>query len=102
MSRADRLNRERPEEFLGRVVTSRAGRDAGTRYVVIALAEGDAVLVADGRRRGIAHPKRKNARHLAVEADGDETVRARVLRGERLSDEEIRAAVGQAVAPGGA
>ncbi len=49
----------------GRVVRSRAGRDGGGFFVVLASEERCAV-VCDGRRRSLEHPKRKNLRHLAA------------------------------------
>ena len=49
----------------GRVVRSRAGRDGGGFFVVLASDERSAVI-CDGRRRSLEHPKRKNLRHLSV------------------------------------
>lgn len=47
----------------GMVVISSAGRDRGTVLAVLGADEGG-LLVADGRRRRIEHPKRKNPRHV--------------------------------------
>jgi len=53
------------EDIAGMVAVSRAGRDRGRGLVAIA-AEGDGyVLVADGRLRRLARPKRKKLKHLA-------------------------------------
>ncbi|MDR7482689.1 MAG: KOW domain-containing RNA-binding protein [Armatimonadota bacterium] len=71
------------------VVTSRAGRDAGDRYVVIGTAGGDMVLVADGRKRTWARPKRKNVKHLVVHGPAV-SLADRLRLGERASDEELR------------
>ncbi len=49
---------------VGMVVIPRAGHDAGRYHVIVAL-DGDAVYIADGRRRKRGLPKRKNPRHLA-------------------------------------
>ncbi|NLM38475.1 MAG: RNA-binding protein [Firmicutes bacterium] len=49
---------------LGQLVTSRAGRDAGRKYVVIGFSEPGFVLVADGEIRKVSRPKRKNVKHL--------------------------------------
>ena len=48
----------------GRVVRSRAGRDKG-RYFAVLAAEGDRLVLADGKLRPIGRPKRKNVRHVA-------------------------------------
>ena len=48
----------------GSVVVSSAGRDKGTVLAVLRL-EPDGVWIADGRRRPLERPKRKNPRHVA-------------------------------------
>lgn len=89
----DNVPRRSSAEMLGMVVTSRAGRDAGDRYVVIGTAGGEMVLVADGRRRGADRPKRKNVKHLVVH--GPAVALAEHLRqGRTVTDEELRAALG--------
>ncbi len=52
-----------PELHPGQAVLSLAGRDAGKLMVVLEAAEGFA-LVADGKRRRLAAPKRKRIKHL--------------------------------------
>ena len=76
------------------LVTSRAGRDAGDRYVVIGAAGHDTVLVADGQRRGIARPKRKNIKHLDVHGPAGQLA-ARLRDGGTVTDEELRGALVQ-------
>jgi hypothetical protein len=83
-------------ELVGMVVTSRAGRDAGDRYVVVAAAAGDMVLVADGRRRGTGRPKRKNVKHLIVHGPASDLA-DRLRRGQPVTDEELRGALGAVV-----
>jgi len=52
---------------LGQIVISRKGKDSGTWYVVIGIDEAeDRVIVADGIKRTLAHPKPKNPKHLQV------------------------------------
>ncbi len=74
------------------VVTSRAGRDAGDRYVVVAAAGHDMVLVADGQRRGTERPKKKNVKHLTVHGPAAR-IASRLREGGTVSDEELREAV---------
>ena len=76
-------------ELIGMVVTSRAGRDAGDRYVVVGAAGQDMVLVADGRRRGAGRPKRKNIKHLVVHGSAG-PVASRLRDGQAVTDEELR------------
>ena len=49
----------------GTVVISRAGRDKG-RLLAVVGNDGRFVLVADGKERPLARPKKKNPLHLAV------------------------------------
>ncbi len=85
------------DALLGRVVTSKAGRDRGDRYVVVATAGADMVLVADGQRRGMDRPKKKNVKHLTLH-DPAPALAEKLAHGERPRDEEIREAL--AGAPG--
>ncbi len=78
--------------MLGRVVTSRAGRDRGDRYVVIGTLGEDMVLVADGEKRGVDRPKKKNVKHLILH-DVAPALAAKLAQGETLRDEEIRQAL---------
>ncbi|MCR4712169.1 MAG: KOW domain-containing RNA-binding protein [Clostridia bacterium] len=74
----------------GQLVRSKAGRDSG-RYYLVLRAETDFLLVADGRRRPVENPKRKNIRHLQpvhrVAAD------SWVREGKQPSNEQVRAAI---------
>src|SRR5574341_826383 len=78
--------------LVGMVVTSRAGRDAGDRYVVVATAGADMVLVADGHRRGLARPKRKNTKHLVVHGPAA-GLADRLRAGGQVTDEQLRDAL---------
>lgn len=52
---------------LGTIVYSKSGHDAHRFYVVVEKS-GGWVYIADGRRRKLEKPKRKNPRHLAKTA----------------------------------
>ena len=58
----------------GAIVKSNCGHDKDSFYVVVQV-DGDWCYIADGRRRKLEKPKRKNQKHLnkttqkAVEAD---------------------------------
>lgn len=77
---------------LGMVTVSRAGRDAGSHYVVVRVIDQRLVALADGRIRTAANPKRKNLRH--VEPIGlNHELAAKLERGERISDSDVRQAL---------
>lgn len=48
----------------GEVVFSAAGHDQGSFYAIVAVGEDGCPLIADGRRRKLQSPKRKNPKHL--------------------------------------
>jgi ribosomal protein L14E/L6E/L27E len=77
------------------VVTSRAGRDAGDHYIVVAVSGSDMVLVADGRRRGLDRPKRKNVKHLVVHGPAG-SIAERLRAGQAITDQELRDALSAA------
>lgn len=46
-------------ELLGRIVQSKAGRDKGRRFAVVAIEDDAHVRIADGDTRKIARAKKK-------------------------------------------
>jgi hypothetical protein len=89
------VEKETTPGLLGRLATSRSGRDAGVVYVVIASEAPGVVLVADGRSRGIARPKRKNVKHLEFGGTAPALVE-KLAGGQPVTDEDIRAAISAA------
>ena len=49
---------------VGQVVKSKAGRDKEGFFVVLEVIDDRYLLLADGKRRTLDHPKRKKAMHL--------------------------------------
>lgn len=75
---------------LGAVVISRMGRDEGRSFVVVNIIDDDFVLISDGRRRGMQHPKRKRKKHLKTTGIVIAELQARLLEGAAVKDSEIR------------
>ena len=48
------------------VVQSLHGRDSGSLYVICDVLDGSTVSVADGKKRTLASPKKKNIKHLRL------------------------------------
>ena len=59
MAKKKDVSRFRP----GQMAVSCAGHDRGKRYVILDL-EGESVLLADGIRKTVEKPKKKNIRHV--------------------------------------
>ena len=72
----------------GTVVISKAGRDKGHALAVVGTEDGY-VLVADGKERPLARPKKKNPMHLAAT---NKTVEV-----ESVSDKALRHSLREAV-----
>lgn len=70
----------------GRIVCATAGREAGRYFIVTAL-DGAELLLADGERRTLLHPKRKNPAHVR------KTDRTLPLEG--LTDKALRRALAE-------
>ena len=51
---------------IGRVVWSRAGRDKKRPFLIVGIADDGKVLIADGKLRTLAKPKKKNLKHLVI------------------------------------
>ena len=81
----------RQELQKGQLVKSRQGRDKDQYYLVVGR-EGDSLFVADGRKRGITNPKKKNLRHLQKSNRIAADLIAKA-EGRQLRNEEIRAAI---------
>ena len=74
------------------MAVSLAGRDKGDIFFVLETTE-KTVLLADGKRRTLEHPKRKNLRHVKFLPDGDFTA----VSG-KISDRPVNAELRRAMA----
>ncbi len=74
------------------IAESMAGRDKGDLFFVLEKTEKE-VLLADGKRRTLEHPKRKNLRHVKFLPDGDFTA----VSG-KISDRPVNAELRRAMA----
>ncbi len=79
----------------GQFVTSRAGHDKGTVYVVTAE-EKDFVYLCDGRLKKLESPKKKRRIHVQpINRTVERELLGRLLGGGIVRDEEIRYAIKQ-------
>ena len=82
----------KPVVELGQVVRSKQGRDRGSWYAVIGI-EKTFLLLADGRKRGVKNPKRKNIIHVQPVRRVAADLAAECIEGMLPRDEVIRAAI---------
>ncbi len=78
----------------GDVVISLSGHDRGRLYIVCESGE-KRILVADGKRRGMANPKSKNPKHLKKYGEGifdiksDKDLRQQLNRRKLNREQEV-------------
>ena len=75
---------------LGSVVVSKAGRDEGRLFLVVAEVDDDFVMVANGALRGMDRPKKKRRKHLKPTGRVVEALRDRLSQGKPVEDHELR------------
>lgn len=82
----------------GQLVTSTAGRDEGVHYIVIGIEDNLYVTVADGNKRPVDKPKRKNRRHLWVHAQVHQELAALLSSNQAVTDRQVREALEELLA----
>lgn len=78
--------------MLGTVVRSLAGHDRGEIFCVVGVEE-PFLLLADGKRRRLANPKRKKGKHTAPAGEHAHPTLEKLSRQEPVTDNEIRRAL---------
>ena len=73
----------------GRVVLSRAGRDAGRLFVVLEQIDEQYYMIADGELRKTTRPKKKKVKHLTAKPYVLEIITTGKVKGADL-DAELR------------
>ena len=76
---------------LGSMVISKAGRDRGRLFLVVAEVDDDFVMVANGALRKMDRQKKKRRRHLKPTGTVVQAVRERLAEGRPIEDPELRA-----------
>ncbi|MEG0766753.1 MAG: KOW domain-containing RNA-binding protein [Clostridia bacterium] len=75
---------------VGRVVTSRAGRDAGRIFVILQALDAEYVSIADGCLRKVDRPKKKKIKHLHAHPGYFSNIPEKLNQGQPLLDAEVR------------
>jgi len=80
-------------DTLGQIVISRAGRDAGKKFVVVRVIDDLFVEVSDGDLRRLEKPKKKKIKHLNITEEKAESLAEKLKSGGRITNAEIRKAL---------
>ncbi|HOA55359.1 MAG: KOW domain-containing RNA-binding protein [Acetivibrionales bacterium] len=78
---------------VGQIVISRAGRDAGRKFVVVRVIDDLYVEICDGDLRKVEKPKKKKIKHLNITDDMAEGLAEKLKSGDRITNAEIRKAL---------
>ncbi len=76
------------EYQIGQAVYSKSGHDKGTLLLVVSVA-GEYVLLADGKRRKLAKPKRKKIIHIQPTKYVDEDIAEKLTQNAYVLDADI-------------
>ncbi len=78
---------------VGQIVISRAGRDAGRKFVVVRVIDDLYGEICDGDLRKVEKPKKKKIKHLNITDDMAEGLAEKLKSGDRITNAEIRKAL---------
>lgn len=79
---------------IGSVVRSKAGRDKGDYFVVLAL-DGNFVYMANGELRKVDNPKKKKLKHLQGTDYYSDFIANKVAASQKVTNQELRKALAQ-------
>ncbi|HIT85529.1 MAG TPA: KOW domain-containing RNA-binding protein [Candidatus Ornithomonoglobus intestinigallinarum] len=84
------------EISVGTIARSKAGRDKGGRFVVLAL-EGEYAYLADGDLRKTERPKKKKLKHLQGSKTICRTIAEKLGAGGCVTNSEVRKALAETI-----
>ena len=79
---------------VGSVVRSKAGRDKGDFFIVLAM-EDNYVYMANGELRKVDQPKKKKLKHLQGTEQVSEFIINKLSQGGKVTNSEVRKALAQ-------
>jgi len=75
---------------LGQIVISKAGRDAGRKFVIVKLIDELYVMICDGDLRKIEKPKKKKIKHLEITDEIAVPLQEKLEKKMNVSNADIR------------
>ncbi|MCR3757994.1 KOW domain-containing RNA-binding protein [Clostridium felsineum] len=78
------------ENYLGKVVCSKAGRDKDGCFIIVRVIDDKYVYISDGDLRKVEKPKRKKLKHLSITDMVCEDVRDKLKSNYPISNSAIR------------
>ncbi|TCT21099.1 hypothetical protein EDD68_11159 [Melghiribacillus thermohalophilus] len=91
------MNETEPSPRIGQIVQVVQGRDTGKYMVVIEVLDERFVLLADGDKRKVTRPKKKNIHHIELTAHIAPEVRDSIKETGRVTNGKLRFALSKFV-----
>jgi ribosomal protein L14E/L6E/L27E len=79
---------------IGRLVVSKAGRDAGELFVIIGILDEKYVFISNGNHRSIEKPKKKKIKHLEYTEVIAEQIRDTIISNKKLTNSMVKKFLG--------
>lgn len=76
--------------YLGRVVSSKAGRDKDKFFIILSVLDDKYVYISDGLLRNVDKPKKKKIKHLALTNVVADEIKNLLMSSEKVSNAVIR------------
>lgn len=78
---------------VGQVVYSKAGRDAGKKFIIVNIPDEYYVFISDGDLRKIEKPKRKKIKHLLITEEIIKPLKEKIINNSIITNSEVRKAL---------
>ncbi|WP_035292499.1 KOW domain-containing RNA-binding protein [Clostridium sp. KNHs214] len=78
------------KSFIGRVVISKAGRDADRKFIIVDVINHQYVNICDGDLRKIENPKKKKIKHLNLTNTFAGEITQLLANGDKVSNSKIK------------
>ncbi len=78
---------------LGQIVVSSAGRDKGSKFIVICIIDSQYVYISDGDIRPMEDPKKKKGIHLVGTRYISQDIKRKVETNQEITNSELRKAL---------
>lgn len=75
---------------VGRLVYSKAGRDAGKLFIIVGMLDENYVFTSDGSLRTVDKPKKKKIKHLTFTNIVAEDIKSMILSGDKVENVQIK------------
>ncbi|WP_234123231.1 KOW domain-containing RNA-binding protein [Clostridium hydrogenum] len=77
-------------DYLGKVVYSKAGRDKENCFIIIDVIDENYVYISDGRLRSIEKPKKKKLKHLSVTKIVSDEIKNDIILKKQVNNATVR------------